>query len=406
MPTKKSPNLARLSVAVACAAFLTACGGGSDGNGGKPPQEEAQNPQPSTELTADAQKSGLESVPSTPGTQTYNLTLSVGDTWQLALSPSDKKYTLTVLQGAFDAATDSRYSGSYDDSTPGLITGTDSSSQQSFQFQVDAGTGSITGTLNMQTASGQPLVAAATGTSYATPTDLGRLKGSYFFMMASRNAGNGSSPERIGGQARIGDDGKQLLVCAQGLFDQAGNCTSPDSHAKQELHTFALARDARTGLVKVSDDKGPQGWLNFQVTDLGGYSIFFDRLGYNTDTPPVNRTGTAYLTRTPLLTAGALDGNWHCTDAFNPSWHSDVTIRGLSLNWVDASAQTGTEQLYLNQVTNDAGKLLDLPGVITTVVQGGTLQNDAAIIQPVSTALFTVEREAANSLGMCQRKKS
>lgn len=387
-----SSKLSRIAIAAACAAMLAACGGGGgsdsnpggnngSNNGGSNTGGGSTNT--SSSLSLEDQKKGLTATPNS-----YTLALAVGDTWLLTLDPASLSYTLEVLQtaGIDNLQAGKKYSGSYTDSNGAL-----KATNGDWALKINQETRTIVGEIRQfagtpLTLAGQPIAPQVSGSGYQAPDDLSRFKGIYFVSGAMRNASNGNFRSGYAGQMRIADDGKSATLCANGLFNDAGQCASVDIGEKAEQATFDLVTDAKTGLISVSNKIGPQGSFSFQLSPLGGYTLVHDRLGKNEE--GVLRTGTMYGSQIPELKAGDIDGSFNCKNAYNSKSAGTLTLAGSS-STIASPGYNATESLSFNQIRGNSGKAIKVAGIAESAPQGKP--NEGAVIHPISKDQLLVE---------------
>lgn len=376
-----SSKLTQIAIAAACAAMLAACGGG--GGSDSSPDSNNGGGTTSSSLSLEDQKKDLTATPNS-----YTLALAVGDTWLLMLDPARLSYTLEVLQtaGIDNLQAGKKYNGSYTDSNGALkdVNG-------DWALKINPATLTIAGEIRQfagipLTLAGQPIAPQVSGSSYQAPDDLSRFKGTYFVSGAMRNASNGNFRSGYAGQMRITDDGKSATLCANGLFNDAGQCASVDIGEKAEQATFDLVADAKTGLISVSNKIGPQGSLSFQLSPLGGYTVVHDRLGKNEE--GILRTGTMYGSQIPELKAGDIDGSFNCKNAYSSKSVGTLTLAG-SNSTIVSPGYNATESLTFNQIRGNSGKATKVAGIAESAPQGKP--TEGAVIHPLSKDQLLVE---------------
>ena len=388
-------KLAQLTIAVACASMLAACGGGGGGGGGggdssdsSPPPSNSGSNTP-TRLSLTEQTQGLTSTPNS-----YTLALAVGDTWRLVMDPNNLTYTMTIVQtaaltaGNVQLVSGTGYTGSYTNNNGAL-----SATNGDWELRVNADTQTANGTIRgfnsqpLQLA-GSPIAAQATGSIYQASADLSRFKGTYFVTGGTRNADNNSSPWGFAGQMRIADDGKSATLCANGIFDTAGKCSVVDPSEEIAEGVFDLLTDPETGMVKVSDKSGPQGWMRFQPSHLGGYSLVHDRLGLNTE--GIRRTGITYGSQIPELKAGDIDGSFECKNATTSEATATLHVKGNKIQIISPD-YNATEVMTFNQIWMSSSKVFKVPGIAESAPVGRP--DEGAIFHPFSQDQILVEED-------------
>ena len=394
-----SAKLTQIAITAACAAMLAACGGGggdNSSNSGDKTEQPGDGGNTSTSISLADQKQGLPSE-----SNSYTLTLAVGDTWRLTLDPAALTYTITIVQtaalatGSTPLAAGNQYTGSYT-----LSNGTMSAANGDWELRVNTDTQTATGSIqgfNGQALrlAGKLIASQATGSIYKAPADLSRFKGTYFVTGGSHNASDSAHPWGFAGQMRIADDGKHATLCANGIFNDSGKCAAVDPSEPSAEGVFDLATDSATGMVKVSNSAGQQGWMRFQPSTLGGYSLVYDQLGLNGE--GIQRTGITYGSQIPNLKAGDIDGTFVCRNATTSKTTGTIKVNGNRVQII-SSDYNATEVMTFNQVQVSNGKILKVPGIAESVPVGRP--DEGAILHPFSQDQILVEEDGgAGSTG-------
>ena len=376
---------------------LTACGGGGDGSGSSStstsggstttaPQQDAVS-QSSAALVA---QTGATAVPGTTSTaQAFDLTADIGDTWRVVLN-QDGSFTIKVLSTQYGL---SDISGTYTQSTSGSVTTyTGTSTNGSFTLKLDTRTRIIGGNVLLRTRN-----SSVAGSGYSVPSDTTKLAGDYFFIGTSRNASNGGVPAFMGGTFRIAANGTDVTLCDSGLINASGTCNAVSGSSTPGQYALKLVKNAADGLIHVQQNGSDFGILSFQAGDRGPVLVI-DRFGYNQDTPPVLRTGVFYAGKQQVLSGTELNGTWTCSD--RGAVFGTVTINGTTVKTADTSGASTAETLYFNDISTNTG-LVAANGAATSVVNGQA-PSAGVIVLPLSSSMFAVERDAAQSVGVCR----
>ncbi|KWF33055.1 hypothetical protein [Burkholderia pseudomultivorans] len=377
------------------AVALAACGGGGDGSGNTStsagsttatPQQDAVS-QASTALVA---QTGATVVPGTTSTaQAFDLTADIGDTWRLVLN-QDGSFTIEVLSTQY-GLTD--ISGTYTQSTSGSFTTyTGTSANGSFTLKLDTRTRIMGGNVVLRTRS-----ASVAGSGYSVPSDTTRLAGDYFYIGATRNAGDGRSPSFVGGTFRVATNGTDVTLCDSGLINAAGTCDAVAGSSTPSQVALKLVKNTTDGLTHVQQGGSDFGILSFQAGDRGPVLVI-DRFGYNQATTPALRTGVIYASKQQVLSGNELNGSWTCTD--RGTTIGTVTINGTAVKTADTSGASTAETLYFNDISANTG-LVAVNGAATSVVNGQA-PSSGVILLPLSSSMFVVERDAAQSVAACR----
>lgn len=371
------------------AAALTACGGGDGGSGGPAtvaPQQDAVS-QSSAGLVA---QTGATAVPgTTSAAQAFDLTADIGDTWRLVLS-QDGSFTIKVLSTQY-GLTD--ISGTYIQATNGSFTTyTGTSANGSFTLKLDTRTHIISGNVILRTRS-----SSVAGTGYSVPSDTAKLAGDYFYIGTTRNASDGGSPSFVGGTFRVATNGTDVTLCDGGLVNASGTCDAVAGSGTPGRFALKLVKGATDGLTHVQLSGSDFGILSFQAGDRGPVLVI-DRFGYNQAATPVLRTGVIYAAKQRVLSGTEFDGTWTCTD--RGTTVGTVTVNGTSVKTADTSGASTAETLYFNEVSTNTG-LVAVNGAATSVVHGQA-PSSGVILLPLSSSMFAVERDAAQSVAVCR----
>ncbi len=113
---------------------------------------------------------------------------------------------------------------------------------------------------------------------------------------------------------------------------------------------------------------------------------------------PVLRTGVIYASKQQVLSGNELNGSWTCTD--RGTTIGTVTINGTTVKTADASGVSTAETLYFNDISTNTG-LVAVNGAATSVVNGQA-PSSGVILLPLSSSMFVVERDAAQSVASCR----
>lgn len=384
-------NLLALSAAVA---VLTACGGGGDGSsastsaGTSPtaPQQDTVS-QASTALVA---QTGATAVPGTTSTaQAYDLTADIGDSWRLVLN-QDGTFSIKVLSTQY-SLTD--ISGTYTQSTSGnFTTYTGTSANGKFTLKLDTRTHIIGGNVVLGTRS-----SSVAGSGYSVPSDTTKLTGDYFYIGTTRNATDGSSPSFVGGSFRVAANGTDITLCDGGLVNASGTCDAvPGSSAPNQV-ALKLVKNATDGLTHVQLSGSDFGILSFHAGDRGPVLVI-DRFGYNQAAIPVLRTGVIYAGKQQVLAGNEFNGTWTCTD--RGTTIGTVVVNGTAVKTTDTTNTSTVETLYFNNISTNSG-LVAVNGAATSVVNGEPASS-GVIMLPLSSSMFVVERDSAQSVATCR----
>lgn len=377
------------------AVALTACGGGGDGSGNTStsggsttttPQQDAVS-QSSAALVA---QTGATVVPGTTSTaKAFDLTADIGDTWRLMLN-QDGSFTIKVLSTQY-GLTD--ISGTYTQSTIGSFTtyrGT--SANGSFTLKLDTRTRIMGGNVVLRTRS-----SSVAGSGYSVPSDTTRLAGDYFYIGATRNANDGGSPSFVGGTFRVANNGTDVTLCDSGLINASGTCDAVAGSSTPSQVALKLVKNTTDGLMHIQQGSSDFGILSFQAGDRGPVLVI-DRFGYNQAATPVLRTGVIYAGKQQMLSGNELNGSWTCTD--RGTTIGTVTINGTTVKTADMSGASTAETLYFNDISTNTG-LVAINGAATSVVNGQA-PSSGVILLPLSSSMFVVERDAAQSVAACR----
>ena len=395
--TKQRPlSISNILVLSAAALALTACGGG-DGSGSTSTSTSSGSSTTTTTQDAVSQSSaalvaqtGATAVPGTTSTaQAFDLTADIGDTWRLVLN-QDGTFSIKVLSTQY-SLTD--ISGTYTQSTSGSFTTyTGTSTNGSFTLKLDTRTHIMGGNVVLRTRN-----SSVAGTGYSVPSDTTKLAGDYFYIGATRNASDGSSPSFVGGTFRVATNGTDVTLCDSGLINASGTCNAVAGSSTPSQVALKLVRNATDGLTHVQLSGSDFGILSFQAGDRGPVLVI-DRFGYNQATPPVLRTGVIYASKQQVLSGSELNGSWTCTD--RGTTIGTVTINGTTVKTADASGASTAGTLYFNNISTNTG-LVAVNGAATSVVNGQA-PSSGVILLPLSSSMFAVERDAAQSVATCR----
>jgi hypothetical protein len=379
--------LKKMFVAV-LATTLAACGGSSStfSNSGSPTTSPTPDPV-ATASTTVASQLGLTAVPgNTSIAQAYDLTADIGDTWRLVLN-QDGSYTITVLQTQYGLT---NASGTYTQSTNGNFV-TLTGANGSFTLVLDTRTKTIAGTVTLGSKT-----SGVSGSGYASPSDLTKLAGDYFYIGTTRNAADGSSPGFVGGTFRVAANGTDITLCDGGLINASGTCDAVAGGGTPTQVALTMVKNSTDGLTHVQMSGSDFGILSVQAGDRGAVLVI-DRFGLNQS--GVMRTGVMYATKQQVLAGTELNDTWSCVDRGTAV--GTVTINGTTLTTTLADGATDTETLYYNQVNGTS--LSPANGIVTSVVNGEAV-SDGVLILPLSSSLFVVERDSTQSVAVCSVK--
>lgn len=389
------PNILALSTVMVA---LTACGGGGDGNGSSNTSASGGSTTTTTQQDAVSQSSaalvaqtGATAVPGTTSTaQAFDLTADIGDTWRLVLN-QDGSFAIKVLSTQY-GLTD--ISGTYTQSTSGSFTTyTGTSANGSFTLKLDTRTHIIGGNVVLRTRN-----SSVAGSGYSVPSDTTTLAGDYFYIGTTRNASDGGSPSFLGGTFRVAANGTDVTWCDSGLINASGTCNAvAGSSSPSQQFAFKLVKNTTDGLTHVQGSGSDLGILSFQAGDRGPVLVI-DRFGYSQSATPVLRTGVIYASKQQVLAGTELNGSWTCTD--HGTTIGTVTINGTTVKTADTSGVSTAETLYFNDISTNTG-LVAVNGAATSVVNGQA-PSSGVILLPLSSSMFVVERDAAQSVGMCR----
>lgn len=394
--TKTRPLLVQNIVALGTVMVaLAACGGGDGGSnaststsgGSTSTTTQDAVSQSSAALVA---QTGATAVPGTTSTvQAFDLTADIGDTWRLMLN-QDGSFTIKVLSTQYGLT---GISGTYTQSTSGSFTTyTGTSTSGSFALKLDTRTRIIGGNVVLGARN-----SSVAGSGYSVPSDTTKLAGDYFYIGTTRNASDGSSPSFVGGTFRVAANGTDITLCDGGLINASGTCDAAAGSSAPNQVALKLVKNATDGLTHVQLSGSDFGVLSFQAGDRGPVLVI-DRFGYNQATPPVLRTGVIYAGKQQVLAGTELNGTWACTD--RGATIGTVAINGTTVKTTDTSGTSTAETVYFNDISTNSG-LVAVDGAATSVVNGEPASS-GVIMLPLSSSMFAVERDAAQSVAVCR----
>lgn len=182
-----------------------------------------------------------------------------------------------------------------------------------------------------------------------------------------------------------------------GLINASGTCDAVAGSGTPSQVALKLVKNPSDGLMHVQLSGSDFSILSFQAGDRGPVLVI-DRFGYNQATPPVLRTGVIYAGKQQVLAGTELNGTWTCTD--RGMTVGTVTVNGTTVKTTDTSGASTTETLYFNDISTNTG-LVAANGAATSVVNGQA-PSAGVIVLPLSSSMFAVERDAAQSVGVCR----
>lgn len=313
------------AAAAIAAAFLTACGGGTSTPAAEKTSEQVS---PSNSAAAaNATATGATAISTDANKLVFDLVADVGDSWQMTLDKTAKTFVLKVVQTQYDVP---ETTGTFTSSTAsgGRITYTltDTAKNAIGTLTADDATQSAAGNIEVKASNGNAVSTAVSGTAFKA-TALEKLAGTYNFVRASRNAGNGQHPDSGAGQALIAADGKTMKLCLLGTFVN-GTCTSIVGEGTPEEGTLNLALDSfgRIAVSSVIDGVSTTFGLGSIVASDLGKAFLIDRYGKNEE--GVMRTGAFYLAEAKKVSTSVADGTWHCYQQ-GKHWNT-LTLKGES----------------------------------------------------------------------------
>lgn len=412
--------------------FLAACGGGGgdDDNDppAAPPPETPATPETPPPVDAVTQASldtatrlGLAPIAGNAGkVRVYDVVADIGDTWRLTLDMETGAYTLKVLHTVY-GLTDT--SGTFTQSTNGsFITLTGASG--AFTLLIDERTRTIAGAMAVGGKS-----ATVSGTSYAVPTDVAVLAGTYTMLIAAHNIPTAPEPgddpypvmyQVLPGAVQLRADGT-AVICIQGTgVTPEGLCSVPNVEGEEPDNApglpAKLALNATDGEYHVSSQGNEEveanfdlGILRVQASDFGPM-LTLDLSAEN----GIGAAGVTYLAPQRPLAGNEVDGAWQCSMGGKST--GTVAINGTALQQTDATGAQQTSTLNYNEISNPPESLPinTLVSVVTTFPADpdDDDQADAAppqarltgVILPMSSSvmLYTQVNDST-SVSLCHR---
>ncbi|MEB0137633.1 MULTISPECIES: hypothetical protein [unclassified Undibacterium] len=342
---------------------------------------------------ATASQLGLSALTGNSSTASvYDLVADVGDSWRLTLN-QDGSFSIRVLSTQYGL---SDLSGTYSKTTSGSLV-TLTGANGSFDLKLDTRTSTLVGRVKLGA-----IAATVTGSSYALPASLSNLAGIYNFIGKGRNASNGGSPSTVAGTISLDASGKSVTVCVGGQANANGTCSNVSTQtAAQAPVTLTVQTNNADGRLHLQQNGSEFGTLTVQAGDRGAVLVF-DHYGYNTDTPPVMRSGALYAVKQQALTGSELNGSWDCADAGTAIASLSVSGSVIQATLLP-STTAATNNLSFNKV-NDANNLFSINGFAVNVASGDSI-SQGALVLPLSSSLFAVERVAAKSVALCRLSK-
>ncbi len=338
----------RLAVTLLFPLVLAACGGGSDDDDDTP--ETPTNPEtpaePETPPVIDpvtqaslntAAQLGMAPIAGNSDTvRVYDVVADIGDTWRLTLDMASGAYTLKVLHTVY-GLTDA--SGTFTQSTNGSFI-TLTGANGAFTLLIDERTRTIVGAMSL---GGR--TASVSGTSYAVPTDVSVLAGTYGMLLSLREVvplpAPGELPgnpahQLIPGVVQLRADAT-AIVCFQGIgVTPDGKCatfggdeTEPTEGLPAKLTLIPTDGDYQLAgeIEEVAFDFGT---LRVQAGDLGPVltlDLPFDNGIFGSEG---DAAGATYLVKQQQLQGNEVDGSWLCT--VSGKAETVVTISGTAFS--------------------------------------------------------------------------